>query len=182
MRSGCNAQRFDEPEDGPGLWLASALQGLRHLSLRTISVLSGVPAGIVARARSGRKVRANEYVLLCAVAGIDSATGAPADRTSLAGFAVEWWLVAGTTFLTRRAQQIDLRTAAIAAGVSVATMSRAESGRPLAVGSLLSISRFVGLPPTAFMRFTGNTNCNALISAVNFEAAVPPLPTRADAR
>jgi len=121
-------------------------------------------------------------MLLCAIAGVDPASGTSIGRTSLAGFAVEWWLVGATTFLTRRRRRQGIRAAAAAADVSVATMSRAECGQALAVNSFLRIAKFVGLPPTAFLRFTGNPDCNTLIGTTNPEATVRAQVTATEAQ
>lgn len=162
MRRNQQTQRF--VEGGPELLLRRQLRASRH-GLTDLSDLAGVSPAAVACAWAGRKVGAQNYLLLCAVAGIDPLTGSASEPTSLAGFVIDWRALSASCFLTRAARRLSIRTAAILAGVSVATISRLECGHPLSVESILSICRFVGLPPAAFLRFTGNTHCNALQEA-----------------
>jgi transcriptional regulator with XRE-family HTH domain len=83
-----------------------------------------------------------------------------------------WWNFGSALFLTRGFRRLDLRSAADLVGISAATLSRAERGHPIAVESYLSIANFIGVPPNSFLCFTGNTNCNTLMSK-HFEEAGP---------
>ena len=142
--------------------LGQHLQGLSPTEMAVVSDRAGVPRKIGARARAGRKVSATAYMLLCSATGLDGATGAPIVSAPRAGFAIVWWLFGSSLFITRRLRQLDLRCAAVLVGVSAATLSRAERGEPISVGSFLRASSFIGLPPESFLCFTANTNCNTL--------------------
>jgi len=101
-------------------------------------------------------------MLLCSEVGIEIITGAPAPSISRAGLGIVWGLFGCALFFTRSRQNLDLRSAADFIGTSAATLSRAECGHPIEVENYLHLCRFIGLPPTAFFGFTGNTNCNIL--------------------
>jgi hypothetical protein len=151
--------------------LAGHLQKLSRTETAAVSDRAGVPPRIGARARAGRKVTATSYLLLCLAAGIDAATGAPFPTVPRAGCAIVWWLFGSSLFLSRRGRRLDLRSAAVLVGVSAATLSRAECGKPISVESFLCVARFIGVPPESFLCFTGNTNCNTLKQ--NESAEVP---------
>lgn len=142
--------------------LAQHLQGLTRPEMAEVSDRAGVPRKIGARARAGRKVSANAYMLVCSAVGVDAATGAPTVRGPRAGFSIIWWVFGSALFITRHLRRLDLRSAADLVGVSAATLSRAERGHPIAVESYLSVANFIGVPPQGFLCFTANTNCNAL--------------------
>jgi transcriptional regulator with XRE-family HTH domain len=116
-----------------------------------------------APARAGRKVSATAYLLLCSAAGVNVATGAPVVvRGPCSGSSIVWWIFGSALFLTRSVRRLDLRSAADLVGVSAATLSRAEHGRPIAIESYLRVADFIGVPPESFLSFTGNPNCNTL--------------------
>jgi hypothetical protein len=142
--------------------LAQRLQDLSPAEMAALSDRAGVQRKIGAGARAGRKIAATAYMLLCAAAGIDAATGAPAMVVTRAGATIVWWMFGSGLFLTRTIKRLDLRVAANLVGVSAATLSRAERCQPVAVVSFLRISDFIGIPAESFLCFTENTNCNTL--------------------
>ena len=142
--------------------LAGHLQHFSAATMVTLSKRAGVSGRAGARARAGRKVSATAYMLLCSEVGIEIFTGAPAPSISHAGLGIVWWLFGSALFFTRSRQNLDLRSVAGLIETSAATLSRAERGHPIAVENYLHLCRFIGLPPTAFLGFTGNTNCNIL--------------------
>jgi hypothetical protein len=142
--------------------LTRHLQALSPVEMAAVCEAARLSRRIGARARAGRKVTATTYLLLCAAAGLDAATGMPVRAALRGGFAIVWWVFASNLFLSRRVRRLDLRSAAALVGVSAATLSRAECGKPIAVESFLRVARFIGVPPESFMCFTGNTNCNML--------------------
>jgi hypothetical protein len=93
-------------------------------------------------------------MLLCSAAGIDAATGAPANVVPRAGATIVWWIFGSSLFLTRAVKRLDLRIAADHVGVSAATLSRAERGQPVAVERFLRISEFIGIAAESFLCFT----------------------------
>jgi hypothetical protein len=142
--------------------LAQHLRDLTPAAMAEVSNRAGVPRRIGARARKGRKVGATEYMLLCSAVGISAATGAPIEGAARAGSSIVWWILGSGLFITRNIRRLDLRSAAVLAGVSAATLSRAEHGHPIAVESYLRVAGFMGVPPESFLSFTKNTNCNTL--------------------
>jgi hypothetical protein len=142
--------------------LARHLQEVSPASMATVSDYAGVPRRMGARARSGRKVSATVYMLLCSALGLDALTGARGGAFPRAGSEIAWETL-GSTFRTiREERQLNLRAASNFTGVSAATLSRAERGRPIAVESFLKIATFIDVTPESFLCFTTNTNCNTL--------------------
>jgi transcriptional regulator with XRE-family HTH domain len=80
---------------------------------------------------------------------------------------------------TREERRLSLRAASDLAGVSAATLSRAERGQPIAVESFLRASEFIGVTPESFLCFTTNTNCNTLTH--NDSVAAPSVTAAARA-
>lgn len=141
--------------------LAQRLQTFTRSEILAISDWAGVgKMGI--RARAGRRITATAHMRICIAVGLDAVTAKPNGNSPRADVTVAWWLVAATLFLTRCRRRLDIRSASDLVGVSTATLSRAEQGKPVAVESFLHICKFAGLPPASFLCFTRNMNCNTL--------------------
>jgi hypothetical protein len=143
--------------------LSQHLGGLTRSEMAALSDQAGVPRRIGFRARNGHTVSATAYLLLCMAMGTDPSTGSMATKTPRRGASVAWSAFGSALFLTRSLRQLDLRKAAQRVGVSAATLSRAEHGRPTAVESYLRIAGFIGVPAQGFLCFTANSDCNTLI-------------------
>jgi transcriptional regulator with XRE-family HTH domain len=126
-----------------------------------LAKLSGVSPRIAVRASVGRKVGATDYLSLCLAAGLEPATGGRTARDPKRDAVIAWSHFAAALWFSRRHTGTSIRTAASLVGVSVATLSRAEGGDSICIESYLKICRYIGVPPNAFLCFTGNTNCNS---------------------
>ena len=139
--------------------LADQLRQYSTAELLAISREAGVRPREARCVLQRRKLGASSFLLLCSALGIDPTTARcrPLCRD---GFFSSFSHFAVALQFARARDKLPLRAAAPAMGVSTATLSRAEAGRPIAVESLLRICGHVGFAPEAFLVFTGNNNCN----------------------
>ena len=171
----------------PAVRLTQVLQEATFGEVALLCEQAGVPRRLGNRGRSGRRLSAAGHVILCVAVGIDPETGATAPARLPRGDTISWWLFGGCVALRRDLLRLDVRSASQVAGVSSATISRAEHGQPLAIESYLRLCRFIAVPAAVFLCFTGNMNCNTLMEKQDAECGdivsnaspvPPPSPTR----
>lgn len=143
--------------------LAQHLADVTPTLMNAISDRAGIPRRLGAGARVGRKINANDYLLLCSAIGLGAESGLKVEGISRVGSSIIWWVLGAALFLTRRRLHLDLRSAARIIEMSAATLSRAEAGDPIAVESFLKITKFIGVPPNSFLCFTADPDCNTLV-------------------
>ena len=86
-----------------------------------------------------KKADAQSVLRLCSVLGIDPITARSVPPRTRLGFNFSFGHFGAVLAFSRSRQRLSIRDAAILAGVSIATLSRAESGRPIAFTSLVLI-------------------------------------------
>jgi hypothetical protein len=131
----------------------------------------GIDLRLWRRATFARVVNADAHLAICAEIGVEPVyLGVPIPAQPLAG-PIQWHLFGMALFLRREQVAHCGRKAAEVAGVSVATVSRAEGGHPLSFDGFARLAAYVGQHPHAFThrvqpgerpRSTGNTDCNTL--------------------
>jgi len=139
---------------------ADALAGFHstvsRLSSSQVVILAdraGVPRRLAAKARAGRLIGAEAYLKLCSALGLDPTTGLVKVTTTSPQARCQWWLVGSVVFFRRTQKRQGIRAAAREIGISTATLSRAENGRPVAIDSLLHLAAYVQLPPDVLVGF-----------------------------
>jgi hypothetical protein len=144
--------------------LSRHLQRLTPAQMAFASERAGIARRVGAQARKSKRISATPYMLLCAASGLDPVSGDLVAVFPRAGASIHWCAFAAALLITRQVRRLGIRSAARQAGVSIATLSRAENGKPIAVESFLRIAIFIGVPAGSFLCFTENTNCNTLHS------------------
>jgi hypothetical protein len=142
--------------------LTNALHLLGRRELLRLADVSGVPFRFVARCSRGKTLNATHYLLLCSAIGVHPVTFARRDAQPLPGHSIVWSAFAARLRLYREEIRSGVRDVARTTSLSTATLSRSENGMPISANSYLRLTNFLGVPPYAFMRFTGNANCNTL--------------------
>lgn len=105
-----------------------------------------------ARSMRGRRIPADPFLALCAVVGIDPATGEVVPVSEAAP--VLWWFFSCGISVRRHLDRLNIRDAARLAGVSPSTFSAAERGKPVAAESYVKLSAYVGIHPLGFTATT----------------------------
>jgi hypothetical protein len=128
-----------------------------------LAVRAGVPRRAISRIVADQPVNAGAFLNVCGALGLDPVTGG--GRPQAVGFEIQWWFFAYGLKGARMLRKLSVRQAAQLANVSVATLSRAEAGRPMSAASYLALCTFMGPHPHHYAhRFTGNVHCNSLNS------------------
>jgi hypothetical protein len=132
-------------------------------ALAALAVRAGVPRRAISRIAAGQPVNAGVFLNVCGALALDPVTGGR--RPLAVGFEIQWWFFAYGLKGARMLRKLSVRRAAQLANVSVATISRAEAGRPISAESYLALCAFIGRHPHHYARrFTGNVQCNSLNS------------------
>jgi DNA-binding Xre family transcriptional regulator len=129
-----------------GMMLAGALRVAAPTSatLAKLADSAGVDRRQASLARAGKPIAAGAHLALCGRVGIDPMDGA-ARVPKMVSPHVEWWLLAAGLYITRGLRRLDQRRAAKAIGISPATVCRIEACRPISIGNLIKVCRFIGV-------------------------------------
>jgi hypothetical protein len=132
-------------------------------ALAALAIRAGVPRRAISRIVADQPVNAGAFLNVCGALGLDPVTGG--GRPLAVGFDIQWGFFGCGLKRTRMLRKLSVRQAAQLANVSVATVSRAEAGRPISAESYLALCAFIGPHPHHYARrFTGNVHCNSLKS------------------
>jgi hypothetical protein len=130
--------------------------------LAALAVSAGVPRRIVSRAAAGQPINASAYLKICSAIGLDPVTGKECPSVIHWGD-IQWWFFACGLKVTRMLRKLSIRDVVLLTGVSGATISRTEAGRPISAENYLALCAFIGVHPHHYAhRFTGNNQCNSL--------------------
>jgi Helix-turn-helix len=130
-------------------------------ALAGLAVRAGVPRRAISRLIADQPVNASDHLNVCGALGLDPVSGRASAISN--GYQVQFWFFAYGLKGTRIIRKLSVREAAKLAGVSIATISRAEAGRPISAANYFALCSFIGLHPHHYAhRFTGNVQCNSL--------------------
>jgi hypothetical protein len=143
-------------------------------ALAGLALRAGVPRRAISRLIAEQPVNASDYLNVCGALGLDPVSGQA--RAPANGFDVQFWFFAYGLKGTRIIRKLSVRETAKLAGLSIATISRAEAGRPISAANYFALCSFIGLHPHHYAhRFTGNVQCNSL-AACGFRRLRPGIP------
>jgi DNA-binding Xre family transcriptional regulator len=133
------------------MMLAGALKAAAPTSatLAKLADSAGVDRRQASLARAGKPIAAGPHLALCGRIGIDPLDGA-ARVPKIVSPNVEWWLLAAGLYITRGLRGLDQRRAAKAIGISPSTVCRIEACKPISVGNLVKVCRFIGVHPDGY--------------------------------
>jgi DNA-binding Xre family transcriptional regulator len=134
-----------------GMMLAGALSVAAPTSatLAKLADHAGIDRRQASLARAGKPITAGAYLALCGRVGIDPMDGTVRVPKTVSPH-VEWWLVAAGLYITRGLRRLDQRRAAKAIGMSPATVCRLEGCKPISIGNLVKVCRFIGVHPDGY--------------------------------
>lgn len=129
-----------------GMMLAGALRVAAPTSatLAALADRAGIDRRQACLARAGKPIAAGAHLALCGRVGIDPMDGV-ARAPKIVFPNVEWWLLAAGLYITRGLRRLDQRRAAKAIGISPSTVCRIEACRPISIGNLVKVCRFIGV-------------------------------------
>lgn len=109
----------------------------------------GHDARLVRRAALGQPVNASTHLQICAAVGTDPVTAAVIEKRRLGE--LHYPSLSAALRMKRFTEKLDLRKAAIPAGVSHVCLSRVERGEPVSIESILAICRWLSRHPFDFV-------------------------------
>lgn len=141
--------------------LAALLESCRPTQLGVVAANAGVSPVAARRARKPGAGDTSSFVLLCAALGIDGLSGEPTPPSPRPGCTFSFLQFGIVLFFARSQAGRSIRAFAPLVELSTATVSRAESGKPVCVETVITVCRYVRMPPAVFLCFTGNQHCNS---------------------
>lgn len=118
-------------------------------ALLEIAARAGVSVRQAALVRAGKPINAGAYLALCGAIGLEPLSGSPRPVKTVSPN-MEWWLLGHALQITRALKKLNQRQAAKLIGISTSTVCRTETGKPVSIGALIGICKFIGTHPDGY--------------------------------